>query len=533
VKNENKCPISTVGWDNKQMADVSDMDLVREYADRNSEPAFAEMVRRHINLVYSVALRFTSHTQDAQDVTQAVFVILAQKAGGLRATTILTGWLYETTRFTAMKFMRTRASRQLREQEAYMSTVNDSNSESVWRRLAPLLEEAMARLSEKERTLVALRYFENKSAAETATLLGIQEWAARKRVERAMEKLRQFFMKRGVAISGAAIAEAVSANSIQAAPAGLAATISASLFSGTAFTTTAVITATKTLAMTTLQKTIITAALAVIAGAGIFEAQQNSESQKQIQSLQQQQNSLNGQLEQSQRERDNATNLVGGLIAENARLKSNANEHELLKLRGEVTHLRTANAQSDSNDPADQAAKVAATKVKQLKQWLEQNPNNKIPELQYLTAQEWLRSANYTADLKTDDDFDRATSQLRRDAKRKSANAIGEALANYIAGNNGQLPGDISQLEPYANPPIDGAMLQRYQLLQTGNLSDIPANAPLIGEKAPVDDQYDSLFTISATGFSYQGTGTAYVNGNGKGNFGTNITAKIKPFEQR
>jgi tetratricopeptide (TPR) repeat protein len=81
------------------MADVSDMDLVREYADRNSEPTFAELVHRHINLVYSVALRFTGHSQDAQDVTQAVFIILAQKAGGLRAKTILTGWLYETTRF--------------------------------------------------------------------------------------------------------------------------------------------------------------------------------------------------------------------------------------------------------------------------------------------------------------------------------------------------------------------------------------------------------------------------------------------------
>lgn len=515
------------------MADVSDLDLVREYADGNSEPAFAEMVRRHINLAYSVAHRFTGHTQDAQDVTQAVFVILAQKARGLRAKTILTGWLYETTRFTAMRFVRTRARRQLREQEAYMSTVNDSNSESVWRRVAPLLEEGMGRLSEKERTLVALRYFENKSAAETAALLGIQEWAARKRVERAMEKLRRFFMKRGVAISGAAIAGAISANSIQGAPAGLAAIISANVFSGTTFTTAAVVAATKAIAMTTLQKTIITAALVATIGAGIFEARQNSGLQKQNQGLQQQQSSLNDQVAQLQRERDEATSRLDGLVAENAKLKSNGNEHELLKLRGKVTQLRTANAQNDSNDPTDEAARGVAAKVKQMKQWLEQNPDKKIPELQYLTAQEWLRGANYTADLKTDDDLDRATSQLRRDAKRKSADAIGGALANYIAGNNGQLPADISQLESYSNPPIDGTILQRYQLLQTGNLSDIPNNEPLITEKAPVDDQYDTLFTISATGFSYQGTGTAYVNGSGKGDFGRNTTAKLKPFERQ
>jgi uncharacterized protein (TIGR03435 family) len=209
------------------MADPRDIDLVREYADRNSEPAFAELVRRHINLVYSVALRFTGHPQDAEDVTQAVFVILAQKACGLRAKTILTGWLYETTRFTAKRFLRTQVSRQLREQKAYMSTITDSNSESVWRQLAPLLEEAMARLSEKERTLVAFRFFENRSAAETAALLGIKEWATRKRVERAVEKLRLFFMKRGVVVPAAAITTAISANSVQAAPVALAKTATA------------------------------------------------------------------------------------------------------------------------------------------------------------------------------------------------------------------------------------------------------------------------------------------------------------------
>ena len=110
---------------------------------------------------------------------------------------------------------------------------------------------------------------------------------------------------------------------------------------------------------------------------------------------------------------------------------------------------------------------------------------------------------------------------------------MGAALANYVAGNNGQLPSEISQLESYANPPIDATILQRYELLKAGNLRDIPNNEPLIAEKAPVDDHYDSLFKISATGFSYQGTGMATVTGNGSGGFGTNITAKIKPFGRR
>ena len=157
------------------MPDANDMELIREYATRDSETAFAGLVHRHINLVYSAALRFTGNSSDAQDVTQAIFIILAQKAASLRERTTLTGWLYEATRLTSRQLLRTRARQQAREQEAYMqSTVNDSDSENVWRQLAPLLEEAMARLSEKERALVALRFFENKSAAETPRCLAFR-----------------------------------------------------------------------------------------------------------------------------------------------------------------------------------------------------------------------------------------------------------------------------------------------------------------------------------------------------------------------
>ena len=213
------------------MPDVNDMDLVREYADGNSEVAFASLVQRHINLVYSVALRFTRNSEDAQDVTQAVLIILAQKAGSLRQRTLLTGWLYETTRFVAIRFLRTKARREIREQKAYMeSLLNDSNSADVWQRLAPLLEEAMTQLSEKERTLVALRFFENKTAAESAALLGVGEWAAHKRVARAVEKLRIFFTRRGIAVPAAVLTATISANAIQAAPAAFAKTATAMAF---------------------------------------------------------------------------------------------------------------------------------------------------------------------------------------------------------------------------------------------------------------------------------------------------------------
>lgn len=212
------------------MPDVTDMDLVREYAAENSQAAFAELVRRHINLVYSVALRYLRNETDAQDAAQAVFIMLAQKAGKLRPGTVVTGWLYESARFISMNVLRTRARQQARDQEAYMQSTLNEGEAGAWLHLEPLLEEAMTRLNESERTLLALRYFENRSGAEAAAAVGMEEWAARKRVGRAVEKLRKFFARRGVVFSAAAVTGAISANSVHAAPAALAQTVTAAAF---------------------------------------------------------------------------------------------------------------------------------------------------------------------------------------------------------------------------------------------------------------------------------------------------------------
>jgi RNA polymerase sigma factor (sigma-70 family) len=327
------------------MPDANDMDLVREFARQNSEIAFTELVRRHVNLVYSVARRCTGNDGDAHDVTQAVFIILARKAAGLREKTLLTGWLYETTRFAAARLLRTNARRHAREQEAYMqSTLNEAYTAAVWTQLSPHLEAAMSKLAERDRALLVLRFYENKSGPEAAALLGIREDAAHKRVTRAIEKLRKVFAQRGVTLSGAAIAGAVSANSIQAAPAGLAAIISATALSGTTITTAAVLAVTKAIAMTTLQKTLVTTALIATVGAGVFEAHQNSQLREQNKTFQQEQTPLTEQLSQLQRERDDATNRLASMIENMSQTKSD--KEELLRLRGEVGVLQRQASES-------------------------------------------------------------------------------------------------------------------------------------------------------------------------------------------
>jgi RNA polymerase sigma factor (sigma-70 family) len=253
------------------MRDSGDMELVRDYSRLNSEAAFAELVQRHINLAYSAALRHVGNAAHAEEVTQAVFIILARKAAGLRPDCILEGWLYETTRLTALSFLRGERRRQFREQEAYMqSTLQETNDVSTWNQLAPLLDEAMSRLAKKDRDAVMLRFFNEKNLHEVAAALNVNEAAAQRRVLRAVEKLRKFFTKRGVAISSAAIAGAISSNSVQAAPVALAKTVTAvAIAKGAAATTSTLILVKGALKLMAWTKMKIAIGVGIVLAAGI------------------------------------------------------------------------------------------------------------------------------------------------------------------------------------------------------------------------------------------------------------------------
>jgi RNA polymerase sigma factor (sigma-70 family) len=208
-----------------------DRALLRDYAARHSEPAFAELVARHIDLVYSVALRQVGDPHLAEEITQAVFIILARKARQLPPAIVLQGWLCRTARYASADALKQQRRRRRREQEVFMlSQIDPAHSECApndWMQIAPLLEGAMEKLAEKDHDALVLRFFEGKSFAQVGEALGASEDAAKMRVGRALEKLRKFFGHRGLALSVTAIAAAVSTNSLHAAPAGLATTISA------------------------------------------------------------------------------------------------------------------------------------------------------------------------------------------------------------------------------------------------------------------------------------------------------------------
>lgn len=215
------------------MHEPDDHDLLRQYAEQNSEAAFAVLVTRHVDKVYSVALRHTRNAHAAEEITQAVFVILAKKSGRLGGRVILSGWLYETARLTAVTFIRSEIRRTHREQEAHMQTALNKNDDETWPHIAPLLDDALAGLSAADRHAIVLRYFDGKSLGEVGAAMGASEDAAKKRVTRAVEKLRGWFTKRGVTLTATVLTAAISANSVQAAPLGLAATVTATAVKGT------------------------------------------------------------------------------------------------------------------------------------------------------------------------------------------------------------------------------------------------------------------------------------------------------------
>jgi RNA polymerase sigma factor (sigma-70 family) len=328
--------------------------LLSLYAKTGSDSAFRELVSRYLDFVYSTAFRLVGgDAETAQDVTQTVFVALAEKARTLPKDVMLGGWLHQHTRFVARELMRTERRRQLRERQAAEMNAIEDHTESNLAQVAPVLDEAIGQLDEEDRAAILLRFFERKDFRSVGEALGSSEDAARKRVDRALEKLHVLLKHRGATLSVAALGTALATEAVTAAPAGLATSISSAvLLAGS--TTAATVAATKAIAMTTFQKAIAIATVTVLAGVGIYEARQAAQLRGQVEILQQQQAPLAGQVEQLTRERDGLTSKLAVMRDDNGRL--NANAAELPKLRGMIDTLRrelesqkTAAATASSN----------------------------------------------------------------------------------------------------------------------------------------------------------------------------------------
>src|SRR5437867_3882308 len=292
------------------MQPKSDAPLLREYAEHGAEAAFAEIVTRHANLVYSAVLRQVPSPDVAAEVAQSVFIGLARGARlltpRLAEDASLAGWLCRSARNISLNLRRDEYRRHSRERLAMEHLDPTSETAPDWERLRPVLDEAMSELDEPDYDALVMRFFKNQDLRSVGVALGVSDDTAQKRVSRALEKLREHLSKRGVTTPAAALSIVLSANAVHAAPVGLAVTIStAAALAGTTIATTATTTATKAIAMTALQKTLITTA--VVAGVATTLVIQH---QSQL-SLRQQNESLRQQIAHLQTDNE----ILSGRIA--------------------------------------------------------------------------------------------------------------------------------------------------------------------------------------------------------------------------
>ncbi len=202
---------------------MQDWQLLQEFVKHDSQAAFGQLVERHLNFVYSTCLRELQDSGLAEDATQVVFMLLSQKARTFRAGTVLTGWLFQTARFVAKNARKQDIRWRNRSQKGAEEMMHEANRRpsaeaEVWTQIQPMLHDALGHLNAADRDAVLLRCFEGRSLKETGEALNISEEAARKRVTRALDKLRRYFARHGVTLSILTLAALLGSEAVQAAP---------------------------------------------------------------------------------------------------------------------------------------------------------------------------------------------------------------------------------------------------------------------------------------------------------------------------
>ncbi|MDB6057510.1 MAG: hypothetical protein JWO95_1354 [Verrucomicrobiales bacterium] len=454
----------------------SDQELLREYSERGADSAFAELVRRHVDFLFSAAVRMTGERHLAEDVTQCVFVLLARNAAALTEHPVLSGWLHRTTRNVASKMVRTEVRRRAREEKAAIM-IDLDQPDATWDAIASSLDTALEDLKGPEREALFLRFFERKSARQIAEALGTTEDAAQKRVSRAVERLREIFATRGVTVTVTGLVAAMAANSVQGAPASLAANISTAVL-GKSVLTASTTAATKLVTMTTLQKSVVAVVLVATAATAVFEGTRATQFEQSLKLARQHQNTSSNQLQQITTERDRALQGLAALLDQ--RDHANTKSSETSRLRAEVDKLRDQlhrqNMTLTASDPTFAAAKALVERVETLRGRFANWPGKASPELQLLSEQDWLDEA-LKQPLDTDAACRSAMGKLRTRAKFQFGTLVNEALENFAKANNDQLPTDLSQLASYLSEPTN-TLLTGYEIAKPGWVHPPQPNSP-------------------------------------------------------
>jgi len=437
----------------------NDTKLLRRYVEERSESAFAELVREHLNLVYSSALRETGGDGAlAEDVSQAVFTELARKAPGLLAHPCLAGWLYTTVRHLAANWRRAELHRRRREEQAQSMNelLSEDSPDEAWQRIQPVLDDALHELKEADRAALVLRFLEERPLREVGERLGLNENAARMRVDRALDKLRGLLGRRGITSTAAGLSAALAIGVVTPAPEALASSITGAALAGGAVAASTTLTLTKLMSMITLKTSLIGAL--VVAGIAAPAWQQT----------------------RLDRER-----------AENARLQAQTNE--LAALRAEVARLRGAKtAQPGGTDNAE---------LEQLRQWKAQTQ----PELLRLRGMAGVaRRANLEAEALRA----KLAAQAGGAGAAKAAGPMGDLMKNTMKLFTEQrVEGQLSRmtailhLTPEQVQAARDILMRQAQVMSTGTQQamaghyDIKEMMAMAKDAGDPDEQIKALLT--------------------------------------
>jgi RNA polymerase sigma factor (sigma-70 family) len=320
---------------------MDDHELLRAFARDRSQEAFRQLVDRHLRLVYAAAHRIVRDPHLAEEVAQNVFTLLAQKAGGIVPPQVLAGWLYNSTRHMAMHCVRTEQRRREREQTAVaMNALTESDGDT--RFVAEHLEEALAELDPADRDALVLRYLDDRTLRDVGRELGVSEDAARMRVNRATERVRAVFQRRGANVTAIGFAAAVASVSA-APPAGLAVSVTSAVL---AATTSTAVTQGVLMHWFTTKTTLVATATAVLAGGGTYltQSRETARIQKQVAGLMQGQQSAQADLEAAQAKIAslNKTIELMGQVQDD----QNALRAENIRLKQSLADIRNEEAQS-------------------------------------------------------------------------------------------------------------------------------------------------------------------------------------------
>ena len=436
---------------------MDDAELLERYVSEADEAAFAEIVHRFLPMVFSAALRQVRRPELAEDVAQVVFVLLSRKAARLPRDVVLSGWLYQATRYSSQRAMRTEMRRIKRERDVAQEGAQMEQSEPSWNSMEPVLDDLLASLRERDRLVLVLRFFEGLSLAQIGERLGTTEDAAQKRVSRALERLRHLFERRSVPVSTAALATLLSTQAVASVPASVAAGVALSASSGgvsmAPFAVTLLESTTKMMTWIKIKSIApIGAAAALAAGVPIVGLhQQNTALEKENQALQ-------------------------VAVEEAKELESQAGE--LKALQEQVEELKGLREQ--------------ASEVHKLRAQVTQLSRERTDLLGRINALEKARSASVSKPAPVFEVLDESSESpgaTERIAAMNSMKKFALALLMYAGENEGRFPAGAEELDQNViGDALEVISLEELVMIDYGTVDaiDDPQNSIVFASRDPI-----------------------------------------------